>query len=85
MVVFLPGIIFAQKQNNIVKVESCQQNYFSVLGSLIEDETGFCITSSPDQKSIYLGGIRGDSALVLKIDPSGLLDWTRSFAFVTGV
>jgi len=62
----------------------CQQNYFSVLGSLIEDETGFCITSSPDQKSIYLGGSRGDSALILKIDPSGQLDWTRSFAFVPG-
>ncbi|HZV45266.1 MAG TPA: gliding motility-associated C-terminal domain-containing protein [Saprospiraceae bacterium] len=63
----------------------CQENYFSVLGSLIQDETGFCITSSPDQQSIYLGGIRGDSALVLKIDPSGRLDWTRSFAFVPGV
>lgn len=64
---------------------TCEQNYFSVLGSLIQDETGFCIASSPDQKSIYLGGIRGDSALVLKIDPSGQLDWTRSFAFVPGV
>ncbi|HEX5112434.1 MAG TPA: gliding motility-associated C-terminal domain-containing protein [Saprospiraceae bacterium] len=85
IVAFLSGNIFAQGHNNTRKIESCQQNYFSVLGSLIQDETGFCITSSPDQKSIYLGGLRGDSALVLKIDPSGELDWTRSFSFVPGV
>lgn len=71
-----PFILLAQ--------EECSPDYIKVFGSLIKDEMGFSLAASLDKKSIYVGGIKGDSAVLLKVNTSGEIQWTRTFDVVPG-
>ena len=71
-----PFILFAQ--------EGCSPDYIRVFGSLIKDEMGFSLAASRDQKSVFVGGIRGDSAVLLKVNTTGEIEWTRTFDVVPG-
>ncbi len=62
----------------------CANNYAIVLGSIIEDERGYSLAASPDENVIYLAGIKNDSAAIIKIDPSGEIQWTRTFDVIPG-
>jgi gliding motility-associated-like protein len=71
-----PCILLAQ--------EGCSPDYVRVFGSLIRDEMGFSLAASLDQKSVFVGGIRGDSAVLLKVNTTGEIEWTRTFDVVPG-
>ena len=45
---------------------------------------GFSLAASLDQKSVFVGGIRGDSAVLLKVNTTGEIEWTRTFDVVPG-
>ena len=62
----------------------CQTTFGSLLGSVVENERGYSLTPSPDGKYIYVGGIREDSALIIKLSISGDIQWTRTFNVVPG-
>ncbi len=62
----------------------CQTTFGSLLGSVVENERGYSLTASPDGKYIYVGGIRKDSAIIIKVSISGDIQWTRSFNVVPG-
>ncbi len=76
MLVVSPYILYAQ--------EGCSPDYVRVFGSLLKDEMGFSLASSLDQKSVFVGGIRGDSAVLLKVNTTGEIEWTRAFDVVPG-
>lgn len=76
LLVVTPFILFAQ--------EGCSPDYVRVFGSLIKDEMGFSLAASLDQKSVFVGGIRGDSAVLLKVNTTGEIEWTRTFDVVPG-
>lgn len=54
------------------------QNFLRTYGSPTIDEGGQTIIASPDG-NFFLGGYRGDSALVMKVDPSGEPVWAKTF------
>jgi gliding motility-associated-like protein len=62
----------------------CHNSFGNILGSIVEDERGYSLTDSPDGKYIYVGGIKKDSALIIKVSVSGSIQWTRTFDIVPG-
>ncbi len=54
------------------------QTFLKTYGSPNIDEGGQTIAASPDG-NFYLGGYRGDSALVMKVASSGDVIWARTF------
>jgi gliding motility-associated-like protein len=62
----------------------CDQGFANLIGSVLEDEKGYSLTASPDGKYIYVGGIKKDSAVIIKVSVSGQLEWTRTFDVVPG-
>ncbi len=62
----------------------CQNTFAVIFGSLIDSERGYSLASSPDGAYIYLGGIKNDSALILKMSFEGVVQWTRTFDIVPG-
>jgi len=62
----------------------CENQYAYLLGSIIEDEKGYSLTASPDGQFVYVGGIKKDSALILKLSMDGHLEWSRTFDIVHG-
>lgn len=65
-------------------ISQCQHTFGNLLGSLVENERGYSLTPSPDGQFIYVGGIRKDSALILKVSVTGNIEWTRTFDIVPG-
>lgn len=68
----------------IAAMAQCENNFASLIGSVLEDEKGYSLTASPEGKYIYVGGIKRDSAVILKISVEGQLLWTRTFDVVPG-
>lgn len=62
----------------------CENNFASLIGSILEDEKGYSLAASPDGRYICAGGIKKDSAVILKISVSGRLEWSRTFDVVAG-
>jgi gliding motility-associated-like protein len=62
----------------------CSSSYANLIGSILEDEKGYSLTAAPDGQSIYVGGIKKDSAVILKISVSGTVAWSRTFDIVPG-
>ena len=54
------------------------QTFYKTLGTAALDEGGQAVCASPDG-NYFVGGYRGDSALLMKIDPAGNEIWSRSF------
>ena len=72
----LPPGLFAQAD--------CQNDFIRIFGSLIENEKGYSLSASLDQQSVYVGGIKRDSAVILNVSTSGEVIWTRTFDVVPG-
>jgi len=62
----------------------CESTYANLIGSILEDERGYSLVATPDGQSIYVGGIKKDSAVILKINIGGALEWSRTFDIVPG-
>ncbi len=62
--------------------DDCSQTFLKTFGTPGIEEKGYCITPSEDG-NFYLGGSRQDSAMIIKMDPSGALLWERTFQFVS--
>jgi outer membrane protein assembly factor BamB len=60
----------------------CTSTYASILGSTIEDESGYSLALSNDKQFLYAGGLKSDSAIILKLNLTGKIIWTRSFDVV---
>lgn len=54
------------------------QTFYKTFGSGTIDEGGQAICASPDG-NFFVGGYRGDSALVMKVDPAGNTLWSKTF------
>ena len=65
-------------------ISQCQNTFGILLGSIVENERGYSLTPSPDGEYIYVGGIKRDSALILKVSVSGKIQWSRTFDIVPG-
>jgi gliding motility-associated-like protein len=61
----------------------CKSTFANILGSVIEDERGYTLTPSPDMKYVFVGGVKNDSAAILKLDLDGTIIWTRTFDVVS--
>lgn len=59
------------------------QTFFKTLGLEGSDESGQCIAATADG-NYAIGGMKGDSAMVSKVDPDGNLIWSRCFQAVSG-
>lgn len=66
----------------LLSQDGCDNTFIKIFGSPIENDKGYSLAASLDQKSVYLGGIKNDSAVILKIRTSGEVDWTRTFDIV---
>lgn len=62
----------------------CEPTYANVIGSILEDEKGYSLAAAPDGQSVYVGGIKKDSAVILKVNVSGAIVWARTFDIVPG-
>ena len=62
----------------------CNETYAKALGSLIDNERGYSLAVSNQEPVIYLGGLKNDSVVILKILISGVIEWTRTFDFIPG-
>jgi gliding motility-associated-like protein len=57
---------------------SAQGTFMKSFGSSTVNEGGKSVVASPDG-NYFVGGYRGDSALVMKVDPSGNIIWARTY------
>ena len=60
------------------------QTFYKTLGSSSANETAQCVQALSDG-NYAIGGSRGDSALIIKVDPLGNVLWSRCFKPVPGV
>lgn len=60
------------------------QPFFKILGTLNEDEHGQCVQATPDGNYV-IGGAKSDSALIVKVDPTGQVIWSRCFNPIPGI
>ncbi|MFZ1677245.1 MAG: hypothetical protein WBP41_21325 [Saprospiraceae bacterium] len=58
--------------------------FSKVLGSLIDNEGGYSVAASESEKILYVGGIKNDSLLLLKVNSNGNIEWARTFDVVKG-
>ncbi|MEM7102982.1 MAG: M43 family zinc metalloprotease [Bacteroidota bacterium] len=58
--------------------ENCNNTFFKIVGDPLHLEQGLSIFPS-DDGNFFLTGMRGDSALIMKMTPSGDFIWQRSF------
>lgn len=52
------------------------QTFHKTLGTPTVNEYGQCLQASPDG-NFFVGGAKGDSALIIKVDPAGQVLWSR--------
>jgi hypothetical protein len=48
----------------------------------MDDERGYSIAVSPEGDALYVGGIKRDSAMIIRMTPSGQIEWVRTFDVV---
>lgn len=60
------------------------QTFYKALGTTNANETAQCTQATPDG-NYAIGGSRGDSALIVKVDPSGNVLWAKCFKPVAGL
>lgn len=64
--------------------EDCNGPFVKVLGSIIENESGYNIAISKKENVLYVGGLKNDSAVIIRMQAGGEIDWTRTFKIVEG-
>ncbi|MEP6794621.1 MAG: hypothetical protein ABJB16_09870 [Saprospiraceae bacterium] len=64
--------------------ENCGGPFAKVFGSLIDNEGGYSLAASESEKVLYVGGIKNDSLLLLKMNTKGNIEWARRFDVVEG-
>lgn len=56
----------------------CDTTFLKTYGSINEDEFGFALTDAPGG-GFFLGGGKGNEAMISKLNEEGDLEWTRKF------
>ncbi|HRO98460.1 MAG TPA: PKD domain-containing protein [Flavobacteriales bacterium] len=68
----------------LLQLTASGQTFYKTFGSSNQNETAQCVEQLTDG-NFAIGGSKGDSALVMKVDPFGNVLWTRCFKPVQGL
>ncbi|MEP6645590.1 MAG: hypothetical protein ABJC12_00755, partial [Saprospiraceae bacterium] len=62
----------------------CHESYTKILGSLIDSERGYSIAGNEAEKILYVGGLKNDSVIIIKVTTNGEIVWARTFDVIKG-
>jgi gliding motility-associated-like protein len=61
--------------------ETYTGGYFGLASEVIH---GISLVADPDQNGYYLGGMKNDSAMIIRFDMNGVVEWVRTIDVVPG-
>lgn len=70
---------------HVISQDDClSAPYARMLGSTGNEEKGYSLAFSPIEEVIYMGALKSDSVVIIKIKPSGDIVWSRTLDVIPG-
>lgn len=79
MTIFITACVFVVKG---LGQSECHSAYYSVFGSSFAQDKGYSLAVDENENALYVGGIKDDSLVLIRIDLNGFVEWVRTIDLI---